>query len=90
MDKKKEQKLDEMIDKMEAEMDKELKELQIKLKTPECHYLKPKGILGKEYMLETGGLDDCLRCEDSGQCWSHGQLKDLIEEERKTLLNQDY
>lgn len=57
---------------------------------PLCHYIKPYGVMGKEYMVENMLLRHCVGCGDEEQCWNVGQLKDLIEIERKTLLNQDY
>lgn len=60
------------------------------LDTPFCHYIKPDGVMGKEFMVENTLLRHCVGCNDEEQCWSIGQLKDLIEVERKTLLNQDY
>lgn len=57
---------------------------------PFCHYIKPDGVMGKEFMVENTLLRHCVGCNDEEQCWSIGQLKDLIKEESKTLLNQDF
>lgn len=67
-----------------------LKEQLIAIKTPFCHIIKPDGVMGKEFMVENALLRHCVGCNDEEQCWSIGQLNDLIKEESKTLLNQDF
>lgn len=105
-EKKLDEKIDEMVEEMEKDMAEREKEMeredrdtnQILRKmlldfdthTPFCHFAKPDGVAGKEFMVENMLLRHCVGCGDEEQCWSVGQLKDLIKEERKTLLNQDY
>lgn len=108
MTEKEEKELDEKIDRMAVEMEKEmderekemeemdkeanqlLKEVLIEINTPFCHYVKPNGQLGKEFVIENSLLRHYVGCNDETQCWNYDQLKDLIEVERKTFLNQDY
>lgn len=74
----------------EEEANQLLKDTLIDINAPFCHYIKPDGVAGKEFMIKNTLLRHCVGCNDEEQCWSVGQLKDLIEEERKTFLNQDY
>lgn len=105
MTEKEEKELDEKIDKMAKtalETEKEIREWEpseeeweldkseVEMMTPICHIIKPEGVMGKEFMVENALLRHCVGCGDEEQCWNVGQLKDLIKEESKTLLNQDF